>query len=247
MTVNMDGNSPDAGALIWMPKIANQAVLRSLILSAIVCRGSLESGAGNPEAEAVHQRLREWLTALDLWGAAEPAEAAMLQAPLGGLEASVTLQSGWYAEGLAVLGWALNLLDFPKHDEQVDSYAVADAFWVLDEAAAELLMTGRLRSQDDLDACREMLYAIHVRLRQYARNGAPDNFASWIETSWLDALGCTLGGLTAQDDLAIDGKPLNQVTEERLQETLSITSERHRAIIWLMGEQPNYAEITVDT
>ena len=171
----------------------------------------------------------------------------MFQVPLGALTASVVLQSGWYAEGLAVLGWALNLSDFPEHDEQADGYAVTDAFWFLDEVAAELIIIGKLRSQDDLDACRELLYAIHVRLRQYARNRVPDNFAFWIEKSWLDALGYSITDLTAQNDLAIDGKPLNQVTEERLQEVLSITLERHRVIIWLMGEQPNYTEITVDT
>jgi len=60
-------------------------------------------------------------------------------------------------------------------------------------------------------------------------------------------LGLAFADLTAQNDLVIDGNPIDQATQERLQEVLSITLERHRAIIWLFGEQTGYSEITVDT
>lgn len=240
-------NNAGADTFDPIPKTAAQVARRSLVLSAAVCRGSLESGAADPNAEAVHQRVLNWLTALDLWEEAAPSEEAMLRAPLGTLETSVVLQSGWYAEGLAVLAWALYLLAFPKHDEQVDSYAVTDAFWFLDSTAQELLADAELRSPNELEACRELLYTIHARLRQYARHRISNNFTLWIERSWLDTLSCSITDLIAQDDFSVDGKPLEQVAEERLQELMSITSERHRAIIWLMGEQPNYLEITVDT
>jgi len=240
-------NNTDANAFDPILKTASQVAQRSLVLSAVICRCSLESGATDPDAKAVHLRVLDWLTALDLWDEAEPSEAAMLCAPLGVLDAGVVLRSGWYVEGLAVLAWALNLIGFPKHDEQVNIYAVADAVWFLDKKAAEAMATAELRSLSELDACRELLYAIHVRLREYARNQVANSFTPRTERSWLDAVGYTLTDLTAHDNLAVDGKPIVQVTEERLREVLSITSERHRAIIWLMGEQPNYAEITVDT
>lgn len=216
-------------------------------MSAVICRGSLESDVADPNAEAVHQRVLDWLTALNLWDEAEPSEAAMIRAPLGVLEAKIALQAGWYAEGLTVLAWAMHLLDFPKHDKQVDSYAVTDAFWFLDKAAEEIVTNANLRSPGELDACRELLYAIHARLREYDRNRVPKNFTHWIEQSWLDALGYKLTNLISQNDLAVDGKQISETTEGRLQELLSITSERHRAIIWLMGEQAGYSKITVDT
>lgn len=240
-------NTVDAEALDPIPKTAAQVARRSLILSAVICRCSLESGAADPDAKSVHLRVLDWLTALNLWEEAEPSEAAMLCAPLGALDAGVVLQSGWYVEGLAVLAWALNLTGFPKHDEQADIYAVADAVWFLDKKAAEVIATAKLRSPSELDACRELLYAIHARLRQYARNRVLSDFTQWMEKAWLDALGLIPADLTAQNDLAIDGKPISQTAEERLREVTSIMHERHRAIIWLMGEQPSYSEIMVDT
>ena len=171
----------------------------------------------------------------------------MLCAPLGALYANAVLQSGWYVEGLAVLAWALNLTGFPKHDEQADIYAMADAVWFLDKRAEEVIAAANLRSLSELEAYRELFYAIHARLRQYARNRVSSDFTLWIEQSWLDTLGYSLTDLTTQNDLSVDGKPIIQITEECLREVSSIIYERHRAIIWLMGEQPNYSEITVDT
>lgn len=241
----MSNATADAAYLI--PKTAAQAARRSLVLSAVICRGSLENGVADPDAEALHQRVLNWLTALNLWDEAEPSEAAMLRAPLGALEASTVLQAGWYAEGLAVLAWALNLTSFPKHDEQSDIYAVADAVSFLDKKAAEVIATAKLRGPSELNAYRELLYAIHARLRQYARNRVPNDFIQWMEKAWLDALGLIPADLTAQNDLAMDGKPISQTAEERLREVTSITHERHQAIIWLMAGQPNYLKITVDT
>jgi len=242
----MDNEDVD-GAESYVPRTAAQTARRSLVLSAVVCRCSLESDAAEPDAKAVHLRVLDWLAALDLWQEAEQSEAAMLCAPLGTLETGVVLRSGWHAEGIAVLAWALNLIGFPKHDEQVDIYAVADAVWFLDRKATEVVAAAKLRSPSELEASRELLYAIHARPRQYARNKVPNDFTVWIEKSWLDSLGLAFADLTAQNDLVIDGNPIDQATQERLQEVLSITLERHRAIIWLFGEQTGYSEITVDT
>ena len=230
-------NNADAEALEPILKTAAHVARRSLVLSAVICRCSLESGAADPDAKSVHLRVLDWLTALNLWEEAELSEAAMLRAPLGTLDAGVVLQSGWYVEGVAVLAWALNLTGFPKHDEQADIYAMADAVWFLDKEAVEVIATAKLRSLDELEACCELLYAIHARLRQYARSRVPNDFARWMEQAWLDALGLTSTDLTAQNDLAVDGKPISQVTEERLREVSSIMHERHRAIIWLMDKQ----------
>jgi hypothetical protein len=63
----------------------------------------------------------------------------------------------------------------------------------------------------------------------------------------MDTLRLDAGHMIAHDDLAIDGKALAQVEKNRVQECEWITCERHRAIIWLVGEYPIFTETPVDT
>ena len=228
------------------PVTAGRVACRAMVLSAVTCRGSLEDVAADPEVKELHGRLLDWLDLLNLWDEAEASEQSMLRAPLGSLSVEVALQAGWYSEGVAVFSWALNLLDLPKHDEQVDVYTVTDALWFLDKAAKKVIDNAQFRSPAELEAYSELIYTIHSRLRDYTRNRVPKDFTQWIEKSWLDVLSVS-DDLTMQNDLAVDDKPLNELEESRLQEVMSITLERHRAIIWLLGEQPTYSEVTVDT
>ena len=224
-----------------------RAVRRSFVLAALVCRGNIEVGAGQPEAEDVHNRLLTWLTELDLWQYVEPAEKTLLQAPLGKLKREEMIQATWQAEGLAVLAWAWKELEFPRHDQKVDPYAVAEAVWFLNEDAGENIHTASLRSAQRRNAARELLYAIHCRLRDYLRNGERTDFIGWVEQKWLDLLGLNSSDLIAGGDLAIDGRPIGEVGTERVQEVSWITHQRHQAIIWLVERYPSYSETPVDT
>jgi len=226
---------------------ATRTVRRSLVLAAVVCRASIEKNAANPEAEALHVHVIDWLTHLNLWDEVEPNEQALLRSPLGQLNPSVVIQSSWLVEGLAVFAWALRLLDFPQFGEQVDSYAVADAVWFLDDAAQEVVAHAELRGSAELDACRELLYAVHSRLRNFARNKHHKDITHWLEKSWLDLLNLDASEIIINDDLAIDGKAISEVETSRLQEVQSIICERHRAIIWLLEGPASYSEVTVDT
>ena len=73
------------------------------------------------------------------------------------------------------------------------------------------------------------------------------DFTRWVEKAWIDTLRLDANQLIVNNDLAIDGKPISEVTEDRLQECEWITNERHRAIIWLVGEYPIYSQTPVDT
>lgn len=226
---------------------ANRVARRSLVLAAVVCRASIERGVGDPDAEALHGRILVWLTGLNLWDEVEPSEETMLRAPLGLLESQDVIQATWYVEGLAVLAWALKLFEFPYHGEQVDSYIVTDALWFLDEAAENVITNAELRSTEELEACREFFYAVHSRLRDHVRNNVPRDFTRWVEEEWLKSLGIDAGALFAQSDLAIDRKSINETNDERLQEFMAITLERHRAIIWLVEGYASYSKTPVDT
>lgn len=145
------------------PVSAMRVARRALILSAVVCRGSIDSSAGQPEAESLHKRILDWLTTLSLWDDVELREERALRAALGTLDEKEVIRITWYAEGLAVLAWALNRLDLPQHDEKVDAYAVADSVSFLSEDAADVIGAASLRSPAGLNACQELLYAIHSK------------------------------------------------------------------------------------
>ena len=244
----MEDADPEKGGITWpeAPTAASVA-RRSLVLAAVVCRASIDDGAGDSDVEALHGRILGWLTRLNLWDEAEPGEEAMLRTPLGLLESKDVIQAGWYVEGLAVLAWALKYLEFPKHGAQVDSYVVTDAIWFLNEIAEDVITDAELRSPAELEACRELLYAIHSRLRDYVRNKAQRDFTKWVEQEWLASLNLNAAELIVHNDLAIGGKAISEASEKRLQEVMSITLERHRAIIWLIEGHISYPQTPVDT
>ena len=187
------------------------------------------------------------MTGLNLLREVEPSEEKILRTPLGGLEPKEVIKATWGVEGLAVLAWALNRLALPRHDEKVDSYAVTDSLWFLSEDANEVISTASLRSLAELEACRELLYAIHCRLRDFARNRSRKNFTTWVEKTWISTLRLDSAHMIAHDDLAIGDKAISEVEDNRLQECELITRERHRAIIWLFEGYPIYSQTPVDT
>src|SRR5205085_8399205 len=137
---------------------AARVARRSLVLSALACRGFIDHGAGNPDAESLRERILGWISALRVWSEVEACEAPVLRAPLGTLNRKDVLRYSWCVEGVAVLAWALGRFDLPAHDELVDQYAVTDALWFLSEDARDILNEATLRSHTELDAYRELMY-----------------------------------------------------------------------------------------
>jgi len=229
------------------PPTAVQVAQRSLVLSALVCRGHIELDAGNPEAQSVAKRIANWLTQLNLHGVIEPIEATIINCQLGQVGKQSAINATWEAEGLAVIAWALRRGDFPLHDEKVDPYAVTDSLDFLSEEAADLIRLPELRTASELHACRELLYAIHCRLRGYIREESRKDFTTWIEAEWLVTLHLDASHLVVDKDLAIAGKPIFEVDKKSVQTCEHIIRERHKAAIWLVGEYPLYSELPVDT
>ena len=104
-----------------------------------------------------------------------------------------------------------------------------------------------MRSPDELDACRELLYAVHCRLRWYLRTGSPESVAHWIEPDWLGILGIE-SPLGPQQDLRIGDVEIAQASPESVKHCEWAVCERHRAIVWLVGEEgPIYSQVPADT
>jgi hypothetical protein len=140
---------------------------------------------------------------------------------------------------LAILAWALGRIDFPPVDRKVDPIAVTDSVLFLNDNAERLIDPSRMKDAATLSDAREFLYAVHCRLRQFLRDPtAMTNFAGRVEPTWLDRLGVEPDRLIVAGDLGLQAEPLSQVEERVVREIEHAVCERHRAIIWVTGEEP---------
>lgn len=226
---------------------AQRVARRALVLAAVACRSFSDHDPNNPEAIDLWERLKFWVDAQQLGEEIEPSEHALVFAPLGSLTSQARISGTWRVEGLAILSWALGLQPFPPHDSKVDPYVVTDNVALLNEEAADIVKSAHLRPTNELQACRELLYAVHCRLRQVMRERMPHDIRHWIESEWIKALGAS-AVLHQSGDLAIGGKPVFELERDAIATCESTICERHRAIIWLVGEGgPVYSQVTVDT
>lgn len=220
---------------------------RTLALAACCCRGNIESGKGNADAESVRGRMIQWVTRFNLTEQLGPSEWAQISAPLGSLPPGVANGMTWEAEGLAVLLWALGLGEMPAHDDQVDPYAVAGAAHFLAEDVDEFIDGAILRPAEELLAFREVMYAIHCRVTGFLRGGGKKDFAGWLERDWLETLKIKPARLLAGGDLAFKGQAIGALGIDHLKRYEQGINEQHRASIWLIGEEANHWETVADT
>jgi hypothetical protein len=219
---------------------------RALILSAVVCRANLEQYADEEYRHEAVEQIREWFGELGLWPHLELREEQLLQAEFGTLPRQLWVEGTWFAEGLAVLAWALRRGNFPPHDRKVDPIAVTNALDFLHPDASKLLAAPTLRSPDELKAAREWFYDVHVSLRQFLNRGGDGHLASWIG-QFVDTLGLERAEVMAGNGLAFRGKHLQDADRGELQVWENVICERHRAVTWLEGDDDPYTEISVDT
>lgn len=230
------------------PPTAEQVARRALILSAVVCRSSIDGGAGDPDAEALPPRIREWLKQGRLVDHLEPWESKLLESPLGELPQQQVFRATWAVEGLAVLGWALHRLEFPSHDELVDPFVTAEAVGLFNKDAEGIVSAAQLRSAEESSAARELMYAVHCRIRSCLRQRTMVDFRAWIEPAWVDALKLDPTRLIVAGDLGFGGQPISAIGTDALQKREWAVQEHHRASIWLVGEEsPTYWGWGVDT
>jgi len=226
---------------------AQRVARRAMVLAAVARRSFSDHDPENADVQDVWQHLKDWIQSLDVDSEIESYETQILCNPFGSLSDEERLAGTWGIEGLAILAWSLGLLPFPAHDQQVDPYEVTDAVELLNPEAADIIKSADLRPCNELTACRELLYAIHCRLRQFNREASSHNIEHWIESEWLQTLGIE-SVLASNGDLAVIGMPLSESPESVWRLCESVTFERHRAAIWLIGEYgPIYSEVPVDT
>ncbi len=65
------------------PPSTEQVARQAIILAALTCRSFIEKGVGNPDAEAVHRKLNDWLRRIGVYDTMESLDVKCIGAPLG--------------------------------------------------------------------------------------------------------------------------------------------------------------------
>ena len=234
------------------PPEARRVAQRAFVLAAVARRSALEDDATGGDADAatyaetVRREMLAWLAAVGALDEAEREERRLLEAPLGSLDAQRTTDAGWRSEGLGVLAWALRRSELPSYQDTVRPADVAGALGFMSPAGAALLSAAALREAEELETLAARLFALHWRLREFSLRPRHMDFATFARTAPFGPLIVT-GLQFADGDLAIDGRPLARVAEERWRQCMSIAQERQQAANWLCGYGRVYSEVTADT
>jgi hypothetical protein len=221
--VPTNDDDQDGGAAL--PTAARVAG-RALVLTAVVCRSTIEADAGSGDAEALQRGVLDWVGELDLTADAEESELALLRAPLGTLSERQASDGAGRSESLVVLAWALGRCEMPAYDVQADPFAIASALGFRYPRAKTVLADPQLRSLPELTSLADTLRALHGRLTSYSRDWRPVDFAAVAARSGLRV---------AEGDLEVRGMPLFGTAEPVWRAILGITRERQEAAHWLLG------------
>ena len=101
-----------------------------------------------------------------------------------------------------------------------------------------------LRPREEVSALLDAIGAVHWRLLEHARQPSRISMQRWAATVHDWPQGMTPLEL-ADGDLALDGRPLNGLDDRTLLRALRRVGERHRAALWLLGQERAYGSVTI--
>jgi hypothetical protein len=231
--------------LLASPPPLPRLAARGLLSCALAMRADLEAHPDREAAAALIALTRDWLERQGFAAEAEAEERAALEAPPGTLDGTARERCSACGEAAALLGWALQRCDLPGFDTDADAAAVAAALGLLEPEGGELATRGRLRSRETLMDLLDAIGAVHWRLLEHTRR--PDaqvsmqRFGAAVHRWPEGVVPCELAG----DDLAIAGRALRELDPVMLLAALRRVQERHRALLWLLGQNRAYAEVAL--
>jgi len=228
------------------PPDAARVAARTIVLSAVTCRGMLEFDDDKGLAEKRRRAMCGWLEEVGAAHELEDGENLLIRTPIGQLKRQEIIDAVWQAEGMFVLGWSLGRFELLRYDEQRDPFDIASSVGFLSDRSTTVLEKPSLRRREEIAHWANTYLTIHWRLRQHSIDPAPLDFEGYVSR-------CTWGPLTLAEvdliegDLAVRGKRIDRISEDWSRTAQSIAVERHKAFNWLLGFEPVYSEVSTDT
>jgi hypothetical protein len=217
-----------------------QAAARALGLAAVICRGHMESAAGDQKAKEMQVLVAKWLADSGAGVELAAEERALVLAPLGSLDRTTRAAALWRVEQLGVLAWALGRAPLGAPDESPHDRWLARRVGFLGADAAQRIAAAELRPEDEVHRYALRALAIAARLEQFALDRKRADFEGL----------CTARGISGvaflDRDLAVGGTTLAAVPTRRWQALLVAAVERARAAHWLIAPRLVAARHPVD-
>lgn len=236
----------------------NEAARRALCLGALVMRSKFESivRSTTPQMLAVHEELSThlnmWLADAGLIASQSTREKPLISKALGSWNRQELIDSGWRANSLGVILWALSLFDeMPPWDRQFTPQETIRTLNLFAPIGA-FLEKARLRSDDEIDRMRGLAALWHWRADAKRRAEACDpQEAKQLadETKRAAAEADERGDIPEliDGDFPAFGKSYADLSPEEYSEANSIAVERHHALNWLCGYSADWDLVPTDS
>lgn len=224
---------------------ARRIAERTMVLCSVAARGFLES-EHPADAEEMQTDLIAFVERNGLADELEPAEAALLAAPIGSLDRQAMIDATWRLEGMSVLAWTLGVSEIPAHDQPVEGLRMCASLGLLSRETPLLLQLPQRRMPEELARMERRLFGIHWRMVDYRTQSKRLDFRAVAASNWSESWDLSNVPLV-DDDLAIRGVRLDLAEPAARSETESIARERHQAINWVMGRSAEYSTAPSDT
>lgn len=230
------------------PPQPNRIAQRAACLCAVALRGLVSAWPHNEQVEFLPQLLA-WFRDAKLDDEIEQSEREVLNAPASELDDRSALNAAWRWEGAAVLLASLGRVVLPAFDQTIDPQVCGDAggLFTKRDRFRELCEAAALSDSFDAFQYADRSIALHWRLRDFVqvKQSAVNfvEFAKGVQWAKFDLTGVPI----AENDLAIEGKPIAKAGPVAAQRALSITLERHHAANWLIGWDPIYSAVETPT
>ncbi len=221
---------------------------RTLCLLAAAYRGMLEREQDNPaRLEATRVDFLKWVDGAGIKGELEPCEQELLHSPIHKGNARKLMEAEWLIEGAAILAWALNKLELPAYDAEVDVGIMDKACGLATpEKALAFQKHPELRNQADIERLSTQMLALHWRLRENRLKPGKKDFETESQQAWFGTM--PLEGIRfIAGDLAIRNVAIHEVSEVALVPLELSIQERHRAVNWLCGVHEIYSKTDTPT
>ncbi len=229
------------GFLASPPTLA-RTVARAAAHCAIIQRIALESSPADPSLEELLTYSINWLKDNNFFKELEEAEKKLVIAPFGTLTKKIIDPYSAYAETACIIAWALRCAVIPAFDTDADAAEIALQLGWLTDAGAQLKTTAHLRDRTEISQVLDVMSVVHWRLIEHLQRSTKISLQSWSADIYAWPEGVTPVALI-HEDLQLEGKSIMEQSSKQLLSALRRIHERHRALLWLLGQARHYSNI----
>lgn len=230
------------GLLASPPPLA-VVVARAFASCALAMRAQLDTHDDPAAVTLIVTQARAWLAQHGFDRMLDSDETAAMAAAHGELSEATRERYGLLGEAAAVLAWGLRRMELPAPDQPCDAADAAEALGFLSDAGAALVTQARLRDRDETARYADIAGALHWRIQRQMTEPGPLLMSRWRsdQLAWPEAV---TPAEFSGEDLALGGREIGTLGDAKLLAWLQCAAERHRAALWLLGQQRDYWQVS---